>query len=234
MTIAVGLTTTVTPSVPAPFSDLLGKIAVHVAGCPDAVILAYIRDTVIHFCSYTRAWRVPLNTVNVDTGSYIYPLASPIADTEVVALLSAQKTTSTNPKKGLDIVTFEYVQKYYPSWPDPVNTGEPKLLFQYNNTQFAILPVPSSAATYVIDGFIALRPTTTATTWEQGIASEFREAIFHGVLYELMMMPKRSWSDDKMGLYHGKQWSFFKNAARAKVNKSFGPASLNVLAQPWA
>jgi hypothetical protein len=54
------------------------------------------------------------------------------------------------------------------------------------------------------------------------------------VLHELMLMPERSWFNEKMGMYHGKQWAFLLSAARDRRMRDFNEGTLSVEMRPFA
>lgn len=212
------------------------EIAPHVDGCPTAVIATYIRKVFIDLCERAKIWRVPLTTVTLVSGTYEYALVSPIAETEVSALLDAQVTKASIPtvNRQLDISTMEVAQNLFPDWPNTNVTGEPRLLFQMSPSMFDIAPVVGDKDTYTLKMKAAIRPTMTAVNVESTLMNEYRRAWFHGTIHELMMLPGRTWSNDKLALYHGKQWEYFMNSARARANKGFGRTSISVKQRPWA
>jgi hypothetical protein len=217
------------------FSTMSGELNPHVPGVPNPVMISYIRKVVIDLCNRGLIWRVPLGDTTCVAGSYSYTLASPVTDTEVVTILNAKVAlTTAATTKNLDILSDDMLRAIYPTWPDTAHPSEPRSVARYDAQSFVLAPVPDSADTYTVKLFAAIRPTLTATGWEGTLFAEFRRAIFHGVLHELMMMPDRPWSNDKLALYHGKQWEYFLFNAKARANKGFGTASIGVKMSPWA
>lgn len=218
------------------YSTMTGEIAPHVSGCPSAVIEAYIRKIVIDLCNRAQIWRVKLADVTLLAGIYAYPMTSPVASTEVVNILSAALTYASNGNvKALGIATDDDVRAMYPSWPDLANLDAPLAITRMNATSFNTVPVPDAVDTYTVTNFFAsIRPTQSSTGWEDSLFNEFRRAIYHGVLHELMLMPERNWFNEKMAAYHGKQWEYMLNNARARTNKGFGRADVRVQQRPWA
>lgn len=219
-----------------PFLNFAADVAPHVEGCPSAVIAATIRKMFIDLCQRGKIWRVPLTSVTLSSGTYAYALASPIAETEVSAILNAQwyKATTSTVINNLEITTSEVINSMYPDWPNTAVTGEPRALFQAAPSAFNIAPVPGSIDTYTVKLTAAIRPTTTAVNVEDSLMNEFRREWFHGALCELMTMPNRVWSNDKLANYHGKQWTYLLSSARARANKGFGRTAINVRPRPWA
>jgi hypothetical protein len=98
----------------------------------------------------------------------------------------------------------------------------------------SVIPVPDAAQSYTLYLYCAIRPTLAATGMDSTIYATYRRTIYHGVLHELMMMPKRPWTDEKRAEYHGKQWEYMTANARARANKSFSRANISVVPAPWA
>jgi len=219
-----------------PILSYVTEIAPHVEGCPSAVIAHYIRKVFTDLCERSKIWRVPLANVPIVAGTYDYALVSPVAETEVSALLGAQLTKLSIPNtiQQLEISTSEVVMNYYPDWPNANSTGEPRVLFQTSPSMFELAPVPGNLDTYTVKLTAAIRPTQTAVNVESTLMNEYKRAWFHGAIHELMMMPGRLWSNEKLAVYHGKQWEYFMNGARARANKGFGRTAISVKHRPWA
>ena len=217
------------------FADFVPEVSPHISGCPDPVTTAYIRKVVIDLCSRAKVWRVTGTSVVATAGvAKGFALVSGVTDTVVSSLISAQmhKTTANTTRK-IDIVSSAVAYQRYPDWPNALATGEPVLLFQEDPLTLNVAPVPNTADTYTIIPLVAIKPTSTATVWDSVLAEEFRQLIFHGVLYELMLMPKRHWSDAKTAMIHGKRWQYLLQEARARVRKGFSSAEVSVEMVPW-
>lgn len=215
-------------------TTLTTDIAPHVDGCPSAVVAQYMTKTMIDLCERAKVWRVQLADVPLVALTYNYPLASPVAGTEVSSLLFAHMAGLTEPAKEIGLLTEEQVHAYHSDWPNLAAPTRPEGIFRLALDSFNVVPVPDALDTYTVSLWAAIRPTVTATQIESTVYSEYRRAIFHGTLHELMVMPKRAWSDPKLAEFHGKQWEYFVNSARAKANKGFGRTSIRVVPRPWA
>ena len=216
------------------FASFVPEIAPHLIGCPTAVMERYIAKVAIDLCERASIWRVRLTDIALTSGDYEYPLTSPVADTEITSLLSASVLVDSTTRKPIEIYTDDYVRECFPRWPDTDNPGEPRGVFRYDTANVQVYPVPDDNVTYALQLWALLRPSATATGWEGTLQNEFRRAIFHGVLYELMTMPERTWYNEKMAVYHGKQWTNLVAAARARANKGYSRQSIFVQPRPWA
>lgn len=217
------------------YASVFGDIAPHVAGVPDLVLQQYMNKVAIDLCERAKVWRVTYAPITLVASTNVYTPTSPVAQTELSAILTAKAYLATSAKwKDLDVFTAEQVFAVYPGWPEIAETKEPTAVSRRDEATVSVLPTPDSVQTYTLYLYAAIRPTLTATGIDSTIYSTYRRAIYHGVLHELMLMPKRPWSNDKLAQYHGRQWEFMVNAARARANKSFGRANVVVVPQPWA
>lgn len=115
-----------------------------------------------------------------------------------------------------------------------ITLGYPKHIIRFGEQTFSVAPIPDDADTYTVYLVGAVRPTSDSSQFESTIYTGFRRAIYHGVLHELMSVPGVPWTNDKKAEYHGKQWEYLVNAARARANKGFGRADVAVVQRPWA
>ena len=218
----------------------------NVPGVPDVVMQFYMNKVTIDLCERAKVWRVNYAPVALVGGTYVngvptvigqstYTVTSPVANTELSVVLLAKLYLTTAKKwVPLDIATTEQVFASSPDWPNINSMTEPTAVTRIDETSISIVPVPGNADTYTLYMYCAIKPTLAATTIESTIYAQYRRTIYHGVLHELMSMPKKPWTDTEHAKYHGAQWSFMVNSARARANKSFGRANLTVVPMPWA
>jgi len=228
------------------YSSVFGDIMANLSGVPDVVLNFYMNKVAIDLCERAKVWRVNYGALPLTQGTYVngvqtviapttYYVTSPVANTELSAILLAKNyLTTANDWQPLDIVTTEQVFEVAPDWPSINGSGQPVAVTRLDEASIAVVPAPDNNDTYTIYLYCAIRPTLTATTIDSTIYATYRRAIYHGVLHELFMMPKKPWTDTDRAKYHGAQWEFMVNSARARANKSFGRANLTVVPQPWA
>jgi hypothetical protein len=217
------------------YTSVFGDVAANVSGVPDFVLASYMNKVTIDLCERAKVWRVAYAPVTLVSGQVAYTLVSPTPQTELSAVLTSKVYLGSTARwKSLDIVTTEQIFKVYPDWPDTTEIKEPTAVTRLDEAAIAVVPNPDAAQTYSLYLYCAIRPTLTATGLDSTIYATYRRTIYHGVLHELMMMPKRPWTDEKRAAYHGKQWEYMVANARARANKSFGRANINVVPAPWA
>lgn len=218
------------------FTTYVPEVAPHVEGAPTPVIARYIRQAVIDLCERAKVWRTDLAALPLVAGTYDYTLASPIAGTEVSSILDAKCVASLNPtvRSRLDIVTQEDVLASVAGWPNVNTSGSPLAVFRDTVSELNVVPVPDAADTYTLYMNAAIRPTLSATTVEDSVMNEWRRVWYHGAIHELLVMPGHSWSNEKLAAYHGRQWEFHLNNAKARANKGFSRTPIFVTQNPWA
>ena len=217
------------------YASVFGDIAANVSGVPDVVLQFYMNKVTIDLCERAKVWRVAYSPLVLVANQSAYTVTSPVAQTELSSVLTAKVYLGSTAKwKDLDVVTAEQVFEVYPAWPDTTETKEPTAITRRDEATISVLPNPDIAQAYTLYLYAAIRPTLAATGLDSTIYATYRRAIYHGVIHELMMMPKRPWSNEKLAEYHGKQWEYMVNSARARANKSFSRANLSVVPAPWA
>ena len=218
-----------------PFTQYVNEISPHVAGCPTAVMVQYLRKIFTDLCERTLCWRVDLDPIVLDNAETEYALVSPIAETEVYVLTQARlRDVDADTTSTLALATPEVVYARYPDHPNATAAGTPQMAFCETPLFVGVAPIPPTTIDYELELKAALRPSATAVNVESAVFEQFRRAVFHGALHELMSLPDRSWSSTDLAGFHGKQWEYYLYNARARANKGFGRPNLTTVMRPWA
>lgn len=218
-----------------PLANYVSEISPHLAGCPTAVMVQYLRKVFTDMCERTLCWRTDLDAITLSSAASSYPLVSPVAGTDVYLLTQARlRDVDADTVSTLSLTTPEIAYSRYPDFPNDAATGTPQIAFCESPLQVSVAPLPPDTPTYELELKAALRPSSTATTVDQEIFEQFKRAVFHGALHELMTLPKRAWSNKDLAGFHGKQWEYFLYSARARANKGFGRSNLTAVMRPWA
>lgn len=213
------------------FADIVPDISAYLQGCPSLVVERTARKIATDFCQRAKAWTADMTPITLVPGTHDYNLVSPLAYAEPTDVVDAYIVKVDGTKVSLRWAPFGYVRSAYPAWPQE-DSGQPAYLTATSVGQILLAPVPDEAATLYVRA--AVRPTADAVVWEQWLYDEFKRVIFHGVLHELLLMPARPWTDEKAGMYHGKQWTFLLNAGRDRANRGYNVGSLSVEMRPFA
>jgi len=108
-----------------------------------------------------------------------------------------------------------------------VETGsQPQYVSRLNPCEFIMLPKPDDENIYKVRPYVVLRPTKTAVGMDDCILGDLSEAIVHGALQELLLVPGAHWTDRDLAAYHAKQYTFKATERRARGNLGFSRGAL--------
>jgi hypothetical protein len=226
------LTPTFTPTVSTmAFADMVPDLSAFLPGCPSLVIERTIRKIATDLCQRAKPWTLDMVPITLVPAQTEYDLTSPASYAEPTDVVEAFILFPDGTKVDLEWLSYAAVRRAYPSWPQD-SEGQPKYLTSSEVGKVLLAPVPEATGDLYIRAVV--RPTATATVWEQWLYDEFKRAVFHGTLHELMLMPERSWFNEKTGMYHGKQWTFLLSAARDRAQRGYNVDSIGVEMRPFA
>ena len=212
------------------FSDLVNRLSPSVPGCPQPVVVNYVRDSCIEVCERTLGWRYLQPDIRLTPGVYDYPFEIP-ANTEVHGIITA----SIN---GIKITpaTLERVVARFPKYPSSVvaDRGSPQFVTHIDADTFYVALAPNDDVSYDVRMLVALKPLRTATGMDETTMDDLENAIVHGALQHLLTLPERTWTDFELAAYHAKQYAFKSAERRARVNVGSGRAVMTAQNVPFA
>ena len=212
------------------FASMVPDLSAFLQGCPNPAIERTLRKIATDLCQRARVWRAELPDISMVIGTQEYTPASPVVYGEFVEIVTARTTIGTT-YRDLKAASYEKTRRMYPEWPMAAD-GSPTHVTTRTPGTVMLAPTPDTTGTLSIYG--VLRPTATADSWDTQMYREFHRELFHGVMSELQMMPDRSWTDEKMAAYHGKQWTYLLNLARDRSERDYNSGSLSVQMRPAA
>tara|TARA_R110000782_G_C14615929_1_gene392672 strand:- start:93 stop:641 length:549 start_codon:yes stop_codon:yes gene_type:complete len=181
-------------------------------------------------CQRAKVWNEDFLPVDLVVGRVTYSMVPPVAYavctdiTDGYTLVNGEKTNLTWEK-------LTAVKGRYPNWPED-SQGTVQYITSATLGEVLVAPVPDVAGTLNLRGY--LRPSPTATVWDADLYDEFQRVIFHGVLYDLMMMLGRGWAEPKLASIHGRQWTQLLAAARDRSQRGYNADDLSVAMRPFA
>ncbi len=107
----------------------------------------------------------------------------------------------------------------------------PQVFTQITPDRYVVLPPPDARITYQVRMFLALKPTRSATVMSETILNDLEEAIMHGALQHLLVLPNVAWADRELAAYHAKQYVFQVAERRARANLGNQGAPMRVRPQ---
>lgn len=111
--------------------------------------------------------------------------------------------------------------------------GTPWGITQINPDKFIVFPIPDDKRPYKIKMVLALKPTRTALGMDEAAFNELEDAIVHGTLQRLLLLPKQKWEDRELASYHAKQYLARITERRARANLTNARATLRVQIPPF-
>lgn len=212
------------------FASMVPEFSPFLAGCPNLTIERAARKVSIDLCQRGKVWRVELPDITLVPTTHAYVPTSPVAYAEYCDFLTGTTLIGTE-SRDLKWKTYDTIHRMFPAWPN--NTpGTPLYATMRTPGSILLAPVPDTAGTMSL--FACLRPTRTADSWDSDMYAEFHRAIFHGVLFELLAMNERSWSNPKLADAHGKEWTYLLNEATARAESGYNAGVLQVEMRPFA
>lgn len=212
------------------FDDMVGDISVFLPGCPEPTIARTARKIIIDLCQRAKVWERDFAPISVPAGQVTSLLTPPVLYATCTDITSAYFVVDGE-RIPLTWMPYNEVIRAYPKWPDDT-PSTPRFITLESIGRVNLAPLPDTSGVLYVRG--NLRPTPTATVWDQSLYYEFQRAIFHGVLFELMSMNNRSWTDAKGATVNGRQWTQLLAAARDRAQRGFNSDDLAVQMQPFA
>lgn len=212
------------------FDAMVDDLSIYVPGCPDPVIARTVHKVITDMCQRAKVWHEDFLPVDIEVGRVTYPLQPPVSYA-VCTDVTGGYTLIGGRKTALTWTQLDAVKRRFPNWPEN-EVGTPQYVTSATLGQLMLAPTPDTAGTLNLRGY--LRPSATATEWDLDLYNEFQRVIFHGVMYDLMLMNGRGWAEPKLAAIHGKQWTQLLAAARDRALRGYNADDLSVQMQPFA
>lgn len=215
------------------FADMLNDVSGHLASCPAVTIMHTLRKVAIDLCERGEVWQEDLAPVPVVDGVWRYTPVSPVAYAEVSSLTDAYLILTDGTKVDLKWAARSDVRRVRPQWPQD-DAGQPMFYLLEEPGGVALAPVPNADAVGDLYVRASMRPTADALEFKTSLYPMVRRVLFHGALHELMLMPERAWTNEKIGAYHGKQWTHLLHSAAIRAERDYNPGTQSVRMIPFA
>lgn len=214
---------------PIDISSMTHEISGHLQGCPSHVMEFSLRKMITDLCQRAKVWRVDLDPVALveSPTTAEYALSSPFVYAEVIDVLSVRALINDTWRE-LRWVPWATIKAEYPDG----GLGEPRLFTSGLGSTITVAPSPNMTGAFVVHA--VLRPTVSATQWDSDLSREFSRCLFHGVLFDLMSMPNRGWSNAREAAVHGKIWTNMLAEAGWRADTGYTRQALRVEARPFA
>jgi hypothetical protein len=175
----------------------------------------------------------PLERLTMEKAIELYPCWADLfsgVNPQVVWLANPGNQFNINPYDGVQYNEGEGVVL-----PSEALEGAstPQSITQISPDRYIILPLPDNQRTYQMRMFVALKPKRNATGMDEFIFDELEEAIMHGALQHLLVLPNTNWSDRELAAYHAKQYVYQTSERRARANLGNMRGMMRARMQPF-
>jgi hypothetical protein len=113
------------------------------------------------------------------------------------------------------------------------NAATPQAICQVTPDRYVVLPLPDGTTTYTVRMFYGLKPKRNSAAMDEVVFNDLEEAIFHGALQHLLVLPVQAWSDRELAAYHAKQYVSTVAERRARANLGDMRGSMRIKNQPF-
>jgi len=168
--------------------DAARKVLVHVAGCPSVLATEAMRSAAIEFLKETRLLHTGMRLTfgGQAGGSCTVDMA-----TELVDVLDAKVDGEQIRVCALNDTDGD----------DAVERGE-LVLTMLDAGTLVLRPAPTALAPVAVDLLVVIAPGPSATEIPDTIWRSHHEALVHGTLERLMVLPQKAWTSAELGGYH--------------------------------
>lgn len=172
------------------WSDFYDLILPDVPSCPHAAVDLALRRAAIAFCEQSLAYKYNYPDIAVSAGTETYIYNPP--DQTAVYVVAYAKFNDCE----ISVNTSEDNIKIW-DWRD--QSGTPQYVLG-GSEGVTLVPIPDIDGTLSL--IVALRPSSTAIGIDDDIFSEYREAIIAGAKAQLMISPKKPYSNAALAAYY--------------------------------
>lgn len=177
-------------------------------------------DTRVHVLFDAMVNDRPLQKLTLEDALFLFPDWADLYSGEDPSVLWSETPPGTYDETQYNEDLFNEGETFV--LPDAVvaKASEPRAVTQLTPDKYIVLPLPDGDRTYNMRMFYALKPTTTASGMDEAIFNELEEAILHGALQHLLVLPSVPWADRELASYHAKQ--YLREAAMRRANANLG------------
>ena len=205
------------------FSSFTAEVLPSVPGVPPPLVNTAVRQAATTLCRESGCWIEILAPISSVADTDEYTLASASADGQIRTIM-----TVFYDNKELGEQTWEGLRRDFPDHPNTDTAGIPYRWAMKDTDTISLFPVVETAVTDAIVVRCTIQPKKAATGVDSKVAEDYEEQIVYGALFKLLIMPDKPWSDPKLGMFYGNMFRNGCMVARARVNKAFSDASLQV------
>ena len=190
-------------------------------GCPNQVLKSSILEICRDFCKHTQLWNnQALTAIDIVALTADYTLSSLLGD---IAFIDAVLVDS-NP---IWPTTIEELNALFRYWRSTTETRPSRYVVEAADS-IKLVYKPSEAVTAGLEVFVSLMPLRTATTVQDFIYRDHKEAIANGAIGKLLDIPNVPWSNIELAAVYTSRYEAARDTA--KLMKFTGRAPTELIA----
>lgn len=208
------------------WSDWTPDVAPDVPGCPSFTLERAVKQTVMDFLERTHWVQRSVAPIDVTGGASARTFTTPVvaAGERVLAVLKAWLDGTEIPVYGPADLEDDQ-----PDW--KTVTGDPTSLVMERDGEYYIVPSPTSTMTAALRLKVAIGLLDAATSCEDSILQNWRDAIAFGAKARLMLMPNERWTALDLGASY--QNRYMDQVKGACVRAIRTPARRPLVVKPY-
>jgi hypothetical protein len=207
--------------------DFYPFILPEVLGCPEPVVDHALVSTMIDFCEKTLVHQVDLDPITVVRGIIDYELDPPINQTLITRVMKVfYKDTELTAVAPDDVRVAQLYNKYFEGVQP--QEGTPRMYVQKDPRTISIFPFPQETERLALTLRAALKPTRSATQFDDILYEEYAETIGHGTVSRLAMQSGKTYTDLKLAGLKNVLYTAGVNVARQRASRGSTRANQQV------
>ena len=207
---------------------LLKFVLPYLPGCPENLAIDALRSAAVRLCEDSLIWRYNITPIDVVTGTDEYTI-NPPSKSSIIAPITIQYDGQDVP---LPIRTEEWLDIHDSGW-RLGKDGQPTAVVMLAPEIIKLNRKPEKDITGGLVPRVALKPTDSADTIDDILATHWKKALRFGALNELYEIPGKKWSDAERAEHYGNLFNFEVQRARAVANKGFSRSDIAVKMRRW-
>lgn len=177
----------------ATLDNFYAYVLPEVPGCPEITADVAIRSALIEFCEKSLVVQRDHDPVSVLKGLVDYDLEPPTGQLVVKVLKAWYRSKELDPVAPDNIDKAEVYNTLFVN--ADVSQADPRQYLQKDERTVSLFPIPKESASNALTMRVALKPTRTATAFEDVLFQDYAEIIAHGAKYRLLGMANKPWTN---------------------------------------
>lgn len=196
----------------AAFSVMHPRVRLMCPNVPEMIMDQALREAARKLCTDGWCYKETLANFAATAGQAEYAITLADPDDEIVALVGAVWLDAEGHERPIEAMSDEGLDRKVPSW--RLSEGTPVAFVSESLGTLRLAPKPQSNGT-VHALRVIKRPKLTVTALPDYLVDNWSEELVMGAQSQILMMPKRAWSNYTIGFRLFKEF----NAAAAVIRR---------------